>query len=49
MLLHEYGPKTEVWAFGVMIYELLHGDTPLSQCRSEQELKEKIMLPPRFR
>lgn len=39
MLLHEYGPKTEVWAFGVMIYELLHGDTPLSACRSEKELK----------
>lgn len=36
MLLHEYGPKTDVWGFGVMIYELLHGDTPLSSCRSEK-------------
>lgn len=49
MLLHEYGPKTEVWAFGIMIYELLHGDTPLSYCRLERELQEKIMLPPQFR
>ncbi len=20
-----YGPKTDIWAFGVLIYELLHG------------------------
>ena len=33
----------------MFIYELLHGVTPLSHCRSEQELKEQIMLPPRFR
>ena len=39
MLLHEYGPKTEVWAFGILIYELLHGVTPLSHCRTERELK----------
>lgn len=25
LLLHEYGPKTEVWGFGIMIYEMLHG------------------------
>jgi serine/threonine protein kinase len=25
-LLHNiYGPKTDVWAFGLLIYELLHG------------------------
>jgi serine/threonine protein kinase len=29
LLHHIYGPKTDVWAFGILIYELLHGKTPL--------------------
>ena len=37
-----YGPKTDVWAFGVMVYELLHGETPYSRCRSEEELKAAL-------
>lgn len=25
-LIHNiYGPKTDIWAFGVLLYELLHG------------------------
>lgn len=43
LLQNEYGPKTEVWSFGVMIYEMLHGETPLSRCSTEKELKEKII------
>ena len=27
-----YGVKTDVWAFGILVYELLHGDTPYASC-----------------
>jgi serine/threonine protein kinase len=29
-----YGPKTDIWAFGMLIYEILHGRTPFSHCKS---------------
>jgi len=25
LINNNYGPKTDVWSFGIMIYELLHG------------------------
>jgi serine/threonine protein kinase len=34
MIDHMYGMKTDVWAFGVIIFELLHGKTPFSYCSS---------------
>jgi serine/threonine protein kinase len=40
-----YGPKTDVWAFGILIYELLHGQTPYSHCKSESELKYNLKIP----
>ena len=34
LIYHQYGPKTDVWSLGILIYELLHGDTPLDSCKS---------------
>lgn len=42
LIKNTYGPKTDVWAFGIMIYELLHGATPFTQCQNESELKRKM-------
>jgi serine/threonine protein kinase len=39
-----YGPKTDVWAFGILIFELLHGDTPYSGCRMETDLRYQLSL-----
>ena len=39
-LIHNiYGPKTDIWAFGILLYELMHGETPYAQCRTENQLK----------
>jgi serine/threonine protein kinase len=40
-----YGPKTDVWAFGVMVYELYHGHTPFSYCQTEQDLRTSVVMP----
>ena len=40
-----YGPKTDVWAFGVLIYELFHGDTPYSRCKLQNDLKYHLAVP----
>lgn len=40
-----YGPTTDVWAFGVVMYEILHGNPPMAFCQSEVELKVNINTP----
>ncbi len=40
-----YGAKTDIWAFGIMIYELYHGKTPFSHCASEESLKSNVIRP----
>lgn len=39
---NQYSYKSDVFAFGVMFYELLHLVTPW-ECDKEEELKAKIM------
>jgi serine/threonine protein kinase len=38
-----YGPKTDVWAFGVLLFELVEGRTPCCNCKSECELKQCLL------
>ena len=40
-----YGEKTDIWAFGVLIYELLHGITPFDHCKTKQDLKKWVIQP----
>jgi serine/threonine protein kinase len=43
LIYNLYGPKTDVWSFGILIYELIHGTTPLASCKTEDELRKKIL------
>lgn len=45
MIDHLYGMKTDIWSFGVIIYELLHGKTPFENCSSEYDLKRSVVIP----
>jgi serine/threonine protein kinase len=45
LLQSTYGPKSDVWALGVLLFEMLHGDPPMGFCNSESELKMHINKP----
>lgn len=45
MIDHLYGMKTDIWSFGVIIFELLHGTTPFQNCVSEKDLKRAVLIP----
>jgi serine/threonine protein kinase len=40
-----YSSKTDVWAFGILLYELYHGTSPFSHCQNNQELEKQIRIP----
>lgn len=44
-----YSIKNDIWSIGIMIYELLHGETPW-ECKTESELIDKMTrLPVKFK
>jgi serine/threonine protein kinase len=34
ILEQKYGPKTDIWSFGVIIHELIFGYAPLTSCKT---------------
>lgn len=44
-----YSVKNDIWSIGIMVFEMLHGETPW-ECKTEKELMEKmIKVPVKFR
>lgn len=45
-LIHNvYGEKTDIWAYGIVIYEILHGKTPFIDCQTEIDIKTAVSRP----
>ena len=40
-----YSVKNDIWSIGIMIFELLHGETPW-ECKTEKELMDKMVTVP---
>ena len=40
-----YGPKTDVWAFGIFLYQLFHGIHIFEHCKSEESLVRSVSKP----
>ena len=44
-----YSIKNDIWSIGIMVYEILFGETPWD-CKTETELIEKMTkIPVKFR
>lgn len=44
-----YSTKNDIWSIGIMVYEMLHGETPW-ECKTESELIDKMTkLPVKFK
>ena len=44
-IYNTYGQKTDIWAFGILIFELIHGVSPFIDCKTNSALKKAISSP----
>lgn len=45
IIMNTYGEKTDIWAFGIFIYELLHGVSPFIDCKTNKALRNTVSVP----
>ena len=34
LIEQKYGPKTDIWSFGIIVYEMIYGKTPTKDCKT---------------
>jgi len=44
-IANTYGSKTDVWSFGIILYELLHAKTPFWEIQDAESLHSRITVP----